>query len=443
MPNAKNIFLFGTFRGEKNHRKIAPFIGANFSEQSYVKAFFFEFVEAAPRGIFNELTVPIQEVPRYLNIVKFSLPLFLKGIFGILKRSGNFFEYHDALEVERYAISGKGSLWVRLKKIVRAVCGFASIIELLDKINPTAEDVVLIWGHHGTTFHLLEQFCRRVEVKMVYANWGDLPNTYCFDTKGVYGDSSVVKLRSEFSMLPILESERKKTEKLVASWLAFKVTDRVYSIEGVFPGNGPSDSRKTIYVNGIDEIDSGIIPRNTAISLRYSPKYETNAEVLEHVAKIAEKEGWQVLYKDHPNVALRGGSRSIGNRAFGENVTILGNIDIHEVLKRSNIVVSLPSKTTILALAYNKPVVQLGRYIIQHDDLKFGLYDGSDLEESLKTAMKSSLVGGVDLDSFYDFLTRLRIHYLFDYSDIAVCRQAAADYFENIWKGKDHRSLWT
>lgn len=427
------LFVLGTFRDVNARRKLRPIVQACQLNDLFSEVQALEYASGSEGSELLDCGTELREITRYFSDASFCLKTFCRGLMRVVVRCWGFRDT-DVVRVECEHILKRAGLVPKLKGLMRAVCGIDSFETLWSLLRLSHSDVLLVWGFHGSVYQILRARCELEGVTLIHANWGDLQGTFSLDTNGVYWGSSVRKRHDEFRKLPVDKQLLDESSAILEGWTGQKMTDRIFSHSFSKADSGIRENQPVIYVNGVDSLDSCLAPRNTKASHEYSPYFASNRDVIETVVAAADKNGWKVIYKDHPNVTVRGDKAAVRENLWGQSLSLPGNAEIHSVLTACDVVVTLPSKTTLLALAHGKPVLQLGPNTISSDDLKFGLFEAKsrDIEAVLKCILSNQEKAVVDRDGLICFVARLKHYYLFDFEGGRETCDEIADFLNAV-----------
>ena len=347
----------------------------------------------------------------------FDLKACFLGVLSIL--SGFLISFHDTVELLSreclYAKDYTRSTWI--KRFARVVSGWGRMKAVIHGISLSSNDILVTWGEVPTLHQLLRKEADKVHAGQVIAEYGELQACFFLSEAGLFADAWPTTQKPKFQKLELSRKNKETAKLLRCSSRENKISNKQYSDE-----LGDLSSwicqRKVIFVPGLYSLGAGVAPSWSTLARRNSPFFADNLDLLRAVARVAERHGWVVLYKDHPNTSSYTPNRQILEPP-SKNVRILGNVDIYDVLEASNIMVSLASKSVFLALFCEIPVVLAAPFTISGHDLAFELASDEELESKIVDAMDSD----VDIQRLDDFNGRLMQYYLYSLN-------AGESYFE-------------
>lgn len=274
------------------------------------------------------------------------------------------------------------------------------------------EKIKLIIQFNSTTTanRIISNLAKFQHIPQLYAQPGILPFTISFDTQGVLALSWPVNHNASFRQLPLNEEDK----EIALKYLQFlkskiqinnqQVSEETEGIKAKFSNH----NKRVILLVGSGEYGNGIWPRWYPESFSYSPFFKNDLEVIPLLLNLAIKNNWYIIYKPHP----LNPKRKIKKHP---NLIIIKNEDkeaIHSYISIADIVVTLVSSASGLALMHNKPVVLLGRNGLSNMGTLYELKKKSEMEDLIKTALKKGLSNEM-LKNWHDYCSRTIKYYDF------------------------------
>ncbi|WP_459937912.1 hypothetical protein [Desulfonatronum parangueonense] len=287
-----------------------------------------------------------------------------------------------------------------------------NLLSFTESVKFGEGSLLITHGHTPISF-LLRSVSKKFKTKNVFAEHGELPNTMMLSENGFFYDSWPAIEQKTFMSLPLDEKLINSAANIVNQLSSARIAHKNYDVSDK---NFLEflDKKTVIYLNGILPTNSGILPRSSRESKVMSPYFENNIDLLIHLQKIADLNGWHIVYKDHPLVYTNSPGFAIKPEKFKfHNVHILRNIDIHDVFDVTDVMVTLASKSVILALARGVPVCIPGRFTIPKDAITPGFLESNNLELDIKILLNEKKEHRVNFNDFYKFVARLRKYYLY------------------------------
>ena len=407
------LFLFSYFFSESDASKMRFWLGGG------LDAFFSDFVVFNLRSQFDQrhLQLQLSSLSCKLRVRHegFCLKLFWdERLVGGSSKNDSLQKY--LMTMGRYEIYFRrisacmpANIVLKKEKFDRAL---QYIAYLFDCYEINSADACVFHGNHPL-LDLAREFLRVQGVRTVFSEYGELPNTMMLSERTLFHDSWPRVEKDFFHRLPLKRSEFKSAARILDKIIEGNRLhdhrtceandDKGFAVD-------PGKFSAVVYVNGIEPILSGLFPRSAQESKRISPWFMTNQHLLDHVAEIAERHNFLVLYKDHPGVFSSGRRRVESDSRFVR--VIDKNIGLYEILDIADVMVSLSSKSIIFALLKGVPVCIPGTFTIPAD-LTPGVYEGLALERNLLTALSFERNARVDKRLLYEFLARLLRFYLY------------------------------
>ena len=92
----------------------------------------------------------------------------------------------------------------------------------------------------------------------------------------------------------------------------------------------------------------------------HSPHYTHTNDALHDLAKQAERFDWQILFKPHPNLTVRGQDPAAYSGPFADRVTVAQGANVFECIELTDVTTTIVSQVSYVALMHERPVVLLG-----------------------------------------------------------------------------------
>tara|TARA_R110000850_G_scaffold55877_13_gene132054 strand:- start:5856 stop:7457 length:1602 start_codon:yes stop_codon:yes gene_type:complete len=347
----------------------------------------------------------------------------------------------DVLALEGELLKGAKSYVGKLKSWLHLFCGLGRSVRVLESLELSPSDTVVIWSEHSSGARILIAEASKKNAKLIYSEYGELPGTIFVSECGMFHESWPYQNREQFSRLSVSEPVRSWTNSRLKELVEKKVSTKTYHS----PANGGEllggldKYDAVIYVNGDQSFCSGLLPRRSTFSQEYSPYFDSNLDMLSTVAEVAFANNWLVLFKNHPNIEKSQSWATISENIWGPHVRLLGNIDIYSVLEAADVVVSLGSKSTFLALASGVPVLLAGPYSITEESLKYGLVEMKGdapcidiIERGINQLLDASTVDAVDEEGYLDFISRLIQYDLYEFEESELLSRGKGKFAQDL-----------
>lgn len=163
---------------------------------------------------------------------------------------------------------------------------------------------------------------------------------------------------------------------------------------------------KLIFFAGSNDWQSGVLPFDSKNAKKHSPFFKDSLDGLKYLLSFAEKYNFFVVYKPHPNIF----PSYIQEIDDSSRCFYLRDVDAVECVLLSDLVVTICSSISYIALANKTPVFLIGRNQLSSTGAIYELDDYNDFESKLKQSL-----------SCYDFSSKLKmfnehVTYLLKYS---------------------------
>jgi hypothetical protein len=257
--------------------------------------------------------------------------------------------------------------------------------KLLQERQPT---LCILWhlfnGSHVTLAHQ----CEDLEIPYLYVEYAALPGTICFDEGGQMAESWVAQRFDEFLALPVDDSDLKRAQHFLdylrEGKKSGKPQDSQISIESVV-GRARKQGRKIIFYAGQNDWASGMLPRGFPESRIHSHIYTDTLEALGHLSEVAEENNWQIVFKPHPLVQDRHKDFEV---PYPERVDLVLGGHILDCIREADVVTTIVSQVSYLALIHGRPCVMLGRNQLRNKGCTYQVGRRDELSPTLQHALR-------------------------------------------------------
>ncbi len=255
--------------------------------------------------------------------------------------------------------------------------------------------------------------CDHFNINHFYIHEGPVFNTLILDKIGEMGVSSICTDPNTFNSLSIDPNDREKAISIIEN-ISKNDLDRKKQTEkgSVTRIVNQLKSRYSaiIFYSGVNDWNTGILPRTEEESYIHSPYFSGTQDALLHLLEIAERNNWLVLFKPHPNIKFS------EDTPKSENLIVLHNANASECIRVSDITVTLVSSLAYNAMNLKKPVVMLGKIQLQVSNSIYFPKNKDNIEKTVVNALNLK-----DYDEIYNnylnHITRLMKYYLIPYHE--------------------------
>jgi hypothetical protein len=215
-----------------------------------------------------------------------------------------------------------------------------------------------------------------------------LPGTICFDEDGQMAESWVAQDFDEFLALPVDDSDLAQAQRFLdylrEGKKSGKSQDAEVSIESVI-ARARERGRKIIFYAGQNDWASGMLPRGFPEARIHSHIYADTLEALGHLSEVAEENDWQIVFKPHPLVQERHRYFEV---PFPERVDLVLGGNILDCIQEADLVTTIVSQVSYLALIHGRPCVMLGRNQLRNKGCTYQVGRRDDLTSTVQHALR-------------------------------------------------------
>jgi len=219
----------------------------------------------------------------------------------------------------------------------------------------------IMWHQFNGNHHVLTRLCHELKIPRMYVEYGALPGTLCFDEDGQMAESWVAQRSGEFTALPVDENDLDRAQTFLdylrGEKKSGKPQDPKASIQDVIE-RAREQGRKIIFYAGQNDWAAGMLPRSLLEARTHSHIYTDTLDALDHLSELAEENNWQILFKPHPLVQDRHREFKV---AYPDRVNLVLGANILECIEKADVITTIVSQVSYLALIHERPCVMLGR----------------------------------------------------------------------------------
>ncbi len=248
--------------------------------------------------------------------------------------------------------------------------------------------MIMIWNKYSPWHRMLEQAAGEAQIPVVYMENGVLPGTLIFETGGQMGESYPAVHAEEFSALEVEDRELQAANEIwdrlyenkLNRWISSNVS--VYKEEEADQVRSRLNSRwPTILYAAQNDFESGLYPYTENTKKYHSPIFESSEEAAVFLGKLAEKNHWNLIYKRHP--MMRGKPMA----ELPENIILSDEINIHDAVDISDLVITVLSQTSYVSLIRQKPALMLGFHQLNRKGCIYETDKRGEIEETIRNAL--------------------------------------------------------
>ncbi len=282
------------------------------------------------------------------------------------------------------------------------------ICKLLKATFPKA---VIIRNTFEALNSITEKECNFLGIEVIHAEIGVITGTLTFDFGGEMGRSYPALYPHKFMQLEVTEEEITEAYK-ICNYIAKTNMNRKVQYKLNIDEHVKKRidiSKPTILYAGQYDFSSGIQPYDDISKEFHSPFLASSLEGAVILAEIAEKNGWNFIYKPHPTMSL------LNERydTLPESVIIAEGIGINYLIELADVVVTILSQTAYDALIRNKPVVMLGYMQLKDKGCTYQAFEKEKIEETIFSALKEGFTI-TQKKAFYKHIAQVCKYYVYD-----------------------------
>ncbi len=284
--------------------------------------------------------------------------------------------------------------------VVRVLLYRAYLRSLVRKMRPA---LCVFWHRFNPWHQSMPDFCEQLGVPFLFTEYGLLTGTISFDEGGQMAESWIARRNEEFLALPVGEAELERATAVLERLRAHRSErKRLDLIEGpeaqAAAAPSPLDrvldrlkksGRPIIFYAGQNDYGSGMVPRTLPNAELHSPFFESTVDALRDLCTYAEERDAYVVFKPHPLVQM---DLSDLDLPHPDRVDFVPGADIFECMAAAEVVVTILSQVSYMALIHDRPCVLLGRNQLSGKGCVYELGAREALGETVADAMKLGFV---------------------------------------------------
>lgn len=266
---------------------------------------------------------------------------------------------------------------------------------------------------HGSSisFHkVFAHICGLHGIPVWFTHEGVIPGTFVIEPKGEMGHSLPAMYPDRFSSLPVSDAEVSHTQKvwdyLYESKLNRKVQPQNDCLEYIH--TRIQKDRPTIFFAGQNDIGSHMVPYTEITQKYHSPIFRSSLEAAIYLAEICEKNGWNFIYKPHPDYV-----KPEQVEQLPKNTIFIAKGDINSLIDVADVTVTILSTTNYNALIRHKPVVMLGYNQTKGKGCTYEAFEKDKIEDAIKAALENGFTQEQQ-DAFLLHMAQCLKYYLYD-----------------------------
>ncbi len=302
-----------------------------------------------------------------------------KYVCGLINNKGYLQEAIEIMKA-RYPGLGKGypEVW--------GYYAYNYIELLLNKVRP---EKVVLWNQHYPFHHIFDFVCRERNVPVSYMEYGCLPGTIQIEETDEKGKKGVLKKAGDIRMLKINKEELIRTQHVLQYLRESGLNRYVQPGRPFVCDRFPmfKEGRPNVLFCGQNDFESELFPYTKAVKKKCSPCFQSSIEAMQFFVCLAIKNEWNLFLKPHPIMKSLG----FGGEKKEELASFLAEGDINNMIDCMDVVVTIFSQTSYIALIRKKPVVMLGKSQLCGKKCTYDAYKKKEIEGQVKKALNKGL----------------------------------------------------
>ncbi len=302
------------------------------------------------------------------------------------------------------------------------------------------EDAALciLWHQFNGVSLAVAEHCKAVNLPYLFAHLGPLPGTIIFEPQGQMAESRICTENERFLALPVSDDDLTQAQRYLDHLRETRADRKAQTEDPTITqaiGECRTKYNHVVFYAGQNDLRSGITPNSYPNKALHSPFLDNTAQGLTELKGWAQAHHCCVLAKPHPLDRTRKQLLKLHQPDSG--IQVLEGANIFECLEASDVVVTILSTSSYLALIHGKPVVLLGKSLLNGKGCCYEV----DTLEALAPTLDRALSDGfteVQQERWLNHVAQLIRYYLFAYSEDAESRIgrgpacAAAHILESI-----------
>ena len=306
----------------------------------------------------------------------------------------------------------------------------------LDYLERVDFDVIFLWHQYNFFHRFAAAVAKKRGIKVIYFHDGVLPGSLSIDVDGEMGESWVSQPASLIRKVQVTSAEITRAKAYIQNVANETFGQRHEQKEKILVEAAIKlkklNNRPLIFFAGQNDWHAGLKGDPSRHAIHSRLRLDT-VTALEHLDRMAGKKGYTILFKPHPTGYEN--DLFLQNDRF-PNTVILSNTDIGKCIDVADIVCTIASQTSYLALMQGKKIVMLGRNQLSNKGAAYEVGSLDALEDVFDQALK-----GLDVSirerAFAKHVAQLEKAYLFssDGDNSSFFRrgsQAAAELVKSV-----------
>ncbi len=266
---------------------------------------------------------------------------------------------------------------------------------------------IILWNAFYAFHTIIRNICTDLNVPIIYMEFGNIPGTIIRENMGQMGESWPARFPEKFLEIPIFEEEYGRGQQLIEYLYKSKLNRNVqpYNDLLIHVKKRLKNNRPIVFYAGQNDNAAGLQPYTENSKIYHSPIFECSDEAAIYLAELCQINGWNYIYKPHPMMV-----NYCNPLLFPNNTIIVDNVDINDLIDMSDVVVTILSTVSYIALIRKKPVVMLGYTQLKNKGCTYEAFQKEIIEQQLSEAITKSLSENMS-ENFVKHIVQLEKYY--------------------------------
>ena len=245
---------------------------------------------------------------------------------------------------------------------------------------------IILWNEFYAFHRLLDAACRELMISVMYMEFGNIPGTITLEKVGQMGESWPAKYSSDFLHIPVSERDYRSAQKKIIELKNKKLNRNTQPVNTSMKTIKEKllRDRPIVFYAGSNDYASGIQPYTERARKYHSPIFQSSMEAVSYLSDLCQQNAWNFICKPHPMM-----SQYWEKISFPENVIYVDEVDIHDLIDLSDVVVTILSTVGYIALIRERPVVMLGYTQLKGKGCTYEAFRKNDIENTILSAISN------------------------------------------------------
>lgn len=266
---------------------------------------------------------------------------------------------------------------------------------------------VILWNAFYAFHFIVRKICEEKDIPVKYMEFGNIPGMIQVETQGQMGESIPARFPEKILNIDISEAEYREAEKLIEQLYQNRTNRNKQpknQLIDIIKRQLMNDKPLILYM-GQNDNAAGLQPYTENSRKYHSPIFASSDEAAVYLAEICRKNGWNYIYKPHPMMM-----QNFQKESMPDNVIVVDEVDINDLIDLSDVVVTILSTVSYIALIRQKPVLMLGYTQLKEKGCTYESFVLEKIESELKRALSQGLSDKMKV-RFVEHVAQMKKHY--------------------------------